>query len=305
VFRARDYEGVEDLRRMQGLVSRLWREAGRPPVSHHVGDLAWRRFAVPGREAEFPTRLWEEDGELVGWGWLSLPDELEVVIAPGRRAALLDGVVAWADERAGCAVKVDSLDADAELRELLAERGFVRLEGDELYSHARALDGLPDPVLPEGYALHHVRLPDDLRRRAAVHRASFGRPERPSRVTAESWATVASTWPYREELDWVVEAPDGAFAASCLTWLDEENRVGELEPVGTHVDHRRRGLGQAVCTAALHALRDAGAKTAIVLAKTEEARALYRAVGFEEVSRYTWFQRPPSQSSAPSWDALC
>ena len=289
--RARDYAGLDDLRRMQELVARTWREVGRPPLSHHVGDIPWRRFSVPGRARDFATRLWEDEGEVVAWGWLTLPDELEVVFAPGRRADLLDATIAWADERAGSAVKVDSLDADIELRALLTARGFLPCEGDELLSHALTLDALPEPVVPPGYALGHVRLPDDLPRRVAVHRAAFGRPERPSRVTEESYALVARLWPYRQGLDWVAKARDGSFAAFCLTWLDRENRVGELEPVGTHPDHRRRGLARAVCIAAMRALRDAGAETAVVLSATGEARALYRAIGFQEVGRYTWFRR--------------
>jgi ribosomal protein S18 acetylase RimI-like enzyme len=292
VLRARDYEGADDLRRMQGLVSHVWREALRPPLSHHVGDLPWRRFSVPGREATYPTRLWEEDGEVVAWAWLSLPDELEVLATPGRLPALLDEAIAWADTRAGRPVKVDSLDADTRLRALLEERGYGPEEGDELYTHARRLDGLPAPSVPDGYALRHVRLPDDLAARVAVHRTAFGSPERPSRVTEESYAAVAGWGTYREGLDWVATAPDGSFAAFCLTWLDEENRIGELEPVGTHPEHRRRGLATAACTAAMHALRESGADTAVVLAQTDEARALYRSLGFAEVGRHTWYRLP-------------
>lgn len=291
MLRARDYEGLDDLRRMQELVARVWHESGRPPLSHHIGDLPWRRFSVPGREQEFPTRLWEDNGEVVAWAWLTLPDELELVIAAGRREHLLDEARAWAQERAGGAVKVDALDTDAELRKLLEARGYSASESDPLFSHAMPLGALSEPGVPAGYTLRHVRLPEDLERRVAVHRAAFGRPERPSRVTEESYASVSSSWPYRESLDWVVAAPDGSFAASCLIWLDEENRVGELEPVGTHHDHRRRGLARAVCTAAVRALRAAGAETAIVSAVTDEARALYRAVGFEEVGRHIWFVR--------------
>ena len=88
----------------------------------------------------------------------------------------------------------------------------------------------------------------------------------------------------------VVEAPDGSFAAFCLAWLDEENRVGELEPVGVHEDHRRRGLGRAVSLAALARLREAGADTCVVYA-VERADypaplALYTSLGFESRARH-------------------
>ncbi len=73
-----------------------------------------------------------------------------------------------------------------------------------------------------------------------------------------------AAWPYRADLDWIVEAPDGRFVANCLIWLDERNGVGELEPVGTDPQFRRKGLGRAVCLAAMHALRQAGGRQGFV-----------------------------------------
>src|ERR671936_569373 len=61
--------------------------------------------------------------------------------------------------------------------------------------------------------------------------------------------TVAALAAAGYELDQVAVAPDGSFAAFCLCWLYEENRAGNLEPVGTHSDHRRRGLARAVSLA--------------------------------------------------------
>ena len=51
-------------------------------------------------------------------------------------------------------------------------------------------------------------------------------------------------WPYRSSLDCVVEAPDGRFAGYCLMWPDDENRVGELEPVGVREEFRRPRRGR-------------------------------------------------------------
>jgi hypothetical protein len=77
--------------------------------------------------------------------------------------------------------------------------------------------------------------------RAAVHRAAFS----PSRVRTESYLQVMRTWPYRAELDWIVESADGTPVAFCLVWLDELNHVAVLEPVGTDPAHQRRGTCQS------------------------------------------------------------
>jgi len=105
-----------------------------------------------------------------------------------------------------------------------------------------------------------VRGEQDLAGRVGVHRAAW----HPSRVTEASYRNVMAAWPYRSDLDWVIEAPDGRLVANCLIWLDERNGVGELEPVGADPAFRRKGLARAVCLDAMHALRAAGAGTAIV-----------------------------------------
>ena len=108
-------------------------------------------------------------------------------------------------------------------------------------------------MLPDGYRLRTVE-PADLEARVELHRVVWA----PSRVTVESFVNVQAAWPYRADLDCVVEAPDGSLAAYCLAWLDDANGVGELEPVGTHPDYRRRGLASAVCLFALHRLQRGG-----------------------------------------------
>ncbi len=70
------------------------------------------------------------------------------------------------------------------------------------------------------------------------------------------------------------------FAAYCLCWPDDQNRVGEFEPVGVREEFRRRGLGGAVCRFALRRLHEEGGRQAIVYCATGPACALYESVGF-------------------------
>lgn len=159
----------------------------------------------------------------------------------------------------------------------------------------RPLRDLPEPVsLPAGFRVRHISGEADLARRVAVHRAAFS-VLRPSRVTEQSYREVMAAWPYRPELDWVVEAPDGRFAAACLIWLDEANGVGELEPVGTDPTFWRMGHARAVCLAALHALARHGADIAVVASREMEglpsAPALYRSIGFRAATQVAVLRR--------------
>ncbi|ADJ42254.1 hypothetical protein AMES_0432 [Amycolatopsis mediterranei S699] len=57
----RGYTGPAGLRAMQSPAQRIWSKAS----SLHGGDLAWQRFQHAGREAGWPTALWEAGGEVV------------------------------------------------------------------------------------------------------------------------------------------------------------------------------------------------------------------------------------------------
>lgn len=104
----------------------------------------------------------------------------------------------------------------------------------------------------------------------------------PSKVTLPAYERLRSLPEYRPELDVVVVALDGALAAYALCWLDPTNHTGEFEPVGTHPQFRRQGLGKVVMQEGLRRLRHHGATTAYVTAigTNQAARRLYESVGF-------------------------
>jgi ribosomal protein S18 acetylase RimI-like enzyme len=144
--------------------------------------------------------------------------------------------------------------------------------------------------LPDGYTLRTVE-PGDWPSRVEAHRTAF----HPSRFREDVYEFVRATPDYRADLDCVAIAPDGLVAAFALAWLDDLNMVGELEPVGTHEDHRRLGLGRAVNLFALRRLRDEGATVGMVACRGDDAypipRALYESVGFRESQRWLAFGR--------------
>ena len=244
--------------------------------------------------------LWEADGSVVAWGWVLLPDALDFMVHPDH-PQLAEQVLDWFGRVAtGDPLSVTVLDAETGLIDALIRNGYAEsVPGPFDLFMARDLDALPEPQLPAGFSARHIRGEADLISRAEVHRAAWNATlmpsPQPSRMTAERYRNVMASWPYRPELDWVIEAPDGRFAASCIAWLDEKNRVGELEPVGTHPDYRRLGLARAVCLYSLHALRTHGAKSAIVYPRGDDAypvpAKVYRSLGFQPYARTLTYTR--------------
>jgi ribosomal protein S18 acetylase RimI-like enzyme len=88
---------------------------------------------------------------------------------------------------------------------------------------------------------------------------------------------------HRPDLDWIAEAPDGTVAAFAALNIDMRNRFAVYEPVGTHPDHRRKGLARAVMTAALRRLQSLEIADMVYVANwgTANAAHLYAAVGLE------------------------
>ena len=287
----------DDLGLMQELATEVWRLRG-PHVEHHAGNLAWSAYFASDALRESRRRLWLEGERCVAWGWVEEPSLLMFLVHP-ERAELLGEVLEWAE-----AGETSALEQDVATIAALEEHGYVRCSLDEpFFAHLlHSLDDLAEQcreVLDSTERLwedagdrlfRHAR-EEELERRVAVHRAAWS----PSRATKESWRRVMGAYPYRPELDCVVEAPDGAFAASCLVWLDDRTGVGLLEPVGTDTRFAGRGLARAVCVHALRELRRHGGEAALVHARGDAAypapKRLYETIGFREYARSPRFRR--------------
>jgi len=265
---------------MQALQQELWALEG-PQVATHVGDLAWR---LAREDLAWKRQLWLDGDRCVAWAWLERPATLDYEVHPEHRGGPLhEELLGWFESEA----EGDVLTTYALESHDLGAWGYECPEPYRWYAyHVHQLDHEPhEAAVPDGFTLRTVGGGDDFRKRVDVHRAVWP----PSRLTQAAYRRVTQAWPYRPELDCVLEAPDRAFAAYVLCWYDDANHVGELEPVGTHPAYRRRGLGAAVCRYALRRLRDEGARQAIVYAggrdQDEPARVLYESIRFRRHTR--------------------
>jgi ribosomal protein S18 acetylase RimI-like enzyme len=257
----------------------------------HVGDITWGLRQHEGRETEWTFRVWRDGERTVAWSWLKAdhPGALLEFDVRRDRLDLLGEILADPNART-----TGAFADDDEVRTALERNGFaadddaeMTRQGSVMRFLARDLpDALAPPRLPEGFRYRTVE-PGDLAERVAIHRDVWA----PSRVTESSFANVQESWPYRASLDCVVEAPDGRFAAYCLIWPDDENGVGELEPVGVREEFRRRGLGAAVCTFALGRWHEEGGSSAIVYCVTDAACGLYESIGFRRHATLVGYSR--------------
>jgi ribosomal protein S18 acetylase RimI-like enzyme len=304
-----DFELVTaaDVPLMQGLAQRV--TAIRPDLisaGASYGELAWiwgKGHATYG--PTWPRRLWFAGDDLVAWGWAYLPHQmrrsdgsvhdvtgayLAYQVHPSH-AELVDDVIGWYDGvAAGLERTVSPSAADEFALKQWTAHGYESDEaslgdtGDWTQLNERDLTEVEQPVLPAGF---RFRTADEAGAEAAVraHVDAWA----PSTYTAESYQGVRQTAAYRGDLHVLVQAPDGTMASSTIMWFDEANKTVEFEPVGTHPDYRRLGLGTVMLRHGMRLARAAGAAHATVVCLgapgRPEARGLYYGVGFRELSR--------------------
>ena len=272
---SRPFGGPADLPALHA-VARAATAADKPLSFVHVGDVTWGLYQhEPELARPKRVQIFERDGAPVAFGILWLPQTLHCAVAPEHRDdevydALLEWFAGAAGEELDGGLDVQLLESDVVFGAALARHGYAPNPEAAVFEHR--VRSLAEPVevspLPDGYALRHVG-PEDVERRVEVHRAAF----HPSKVTVPGYRALQQVPPYRAD-------------------LDDENGIGELEPVGTHPGHQRLGLGKAVCLEACRRLRELGADTAIVYSVAGyHAGRLYAAAGFEQLDRHIELRR--------------
>lgn len=298
--------GPSELRLMQGLAQQV--TASRPELLNAdatIGELAW----VWGKDFDALSRFWRHrlwfvDGRLSAWGWAHLPYRVPRKDGTFRetkaanliwqthpdQSELLSEILDWYDDVASGDDRLLTVQsADEKAQVIAAAYGYVfdaeagSDDGSWVQFNMRELTDLPDPVLPAGFRFLTAK---DVSRADAVkaHRDAW----QSSSFSEAAFERVQRTWPYRSDLHVLVESPDGTLAATAIIWLDEATRTAEFEPVGTHRDFRRRGLGTALQLHGMHLAKAAGAKHMLVAclggSAHAAARNMYYGVGFQALS---------------------
>lgn len=306
-LQARPYHDSTDLEGMRQLLT-AGVQSGAPASYMHPGVLDWMLHYPPDAAANRrDIRLWERSGEteraLAAWaifarheGTFDLFVDHTLHGAPAH-AAIADEYVAWAEQRARAAGLPHirtfwALDYDTVLARLLQERGFVVLDDLPPPLFGRALDDLPDIRLPPGFTLQSVRGLDAGRLRAEVTRSAF-QPQADWDGYWADYAAFINSAVYAGERDLFVRAPDGRGAAACTIWFDPVNAVGLFEPVATHRDFQRRGLGKAVMAAGMQRMKAAGMRRAVLGFDPHNAaaRALYTSLGFAAMCYFVLYSK--------------
>jgi ribosomal protein S18 acetylase RimI-like enzyme len=294
----RPYRDERDISAMRDILIE-GRKANTPTYYVHTGDLNWwLHYLNQDESRQGNITLWEDankNNEVIGWSLLS-PNFLafDIFIHPeANKSGIDEHILNWTEnlvsqvvrEKGGKKIYTTWIAEDDLARiAILESKGFTR---DEYHLHYMSLDldsFTSKLELPEGYHLRPVTGEHEVSKRAAVGHAAFG-SSKPFKAYTQNYLRFMRSPTYPSGYDLVAVAPDGYFAAFCIPWMDPISRVGYFEPVGTHPDYRRLGLGRSVIQEGLILMRQAGMTTGSVCVEYDNSagRGLYESVGFRIV----------------------
>lgn len=308
-FETRPYQGESDLALLLDFARVA--TAGRWPrgSTWHPGDVVWQLVGTTGFDPVPNIHLWLDEKGVAALGWFEPPlnltfelradvDEPEVTEdllrwAEGRRreeARIAAGDLPIAYSMLGTeTLAVEMRHSETGRIAVLERNGYSQHERGSI-QYARSLEvPIPEQHLPPGMKLRHAT-DADIEERAELHRDAWS-VWGASKFSAETYRRLRAAPVYQEELDVVLEGPDGRLLSYCICWEDPANGVGNFEPVGTRPAFTGQRLAQAVIYEGLRRLKARGMHTAFVGTATVNERALsvYPRCGFKQVDTSSYW----------------
>ena len=237
--------------------------------------------------------LWDAKGQIVAMLNPDSPGEAFFQVHPAYHSTvLISEMLGVAEQKLpkkkesrGYELLVWVNAADDVSKALFTERGYARSKFLAEHMRSRSFSQpIPDSLPPAGYTVRALGDESELPARSWLSWKVFHPDEPDEKYEGWEWYRNIQRVPiYRRDLDIVAVASDGELAAFCTVWFDDITRTAVFEPVGTHPNHQKRGLGRAVMSEGLRRARRLGATLATVSSYSTGAHALYESMGFTGV----------------------
>lgn len=175
---------------------------------------------------------------------------------------------------------------DEALLEQVKKRGYKI--NKEAFSHhlEYIIQGAYNCNLPAGYTLRSMKEDNLIAERCEIFGRSFNHPEPENWPSLFTYRQLQSAPDYNKENDFYITDENNKMVAMAIVWFDKINRIGHLEPLGTHPDHRGKGLAQELMNACFARLKHLGAEK---MPMTGGFEPFYEAIGFKKIrTGYMW-----------------
>lgn len=276
----------------------------------------------PSVNPDRDLRLWRnETGQLVGFGYLDLRSDEQRLdgllwfrVAPEHRTSRLpEEILTWGAMRLRACGQECSLPtrlmsgtggSDHWRIALLEMHGFAPLRYFLRMERPLGMGvTIETPTLPAGFTLRTVAGAHEAEAWVELYNAAFVDHWNHHPLSVERLLHIWRSPVYQPELDLLIVAPDGIFAAFCACEIDtgadlpEGGRIGWIEVLGTRRSYRGRGFGRAALLAGLQRLQAAGVSVACLTVDADSptgATRLYEGAGFAVTRRSIRYGQEPS-----------
>ena len=298
----RDFHWDEDFDTVNQFLFEAWK-AG-PLYRNWVPPMFENTKFGPGgteyldEEDEY-IKIWEDQSNIVAVSIVDPSGLCWILIHPDYLAVERE-IVLWIEEKK-IKTKKDPDDEvkyafvveehDTKRISMLEDMGFEKSSIEGVCQVHPFDKPIPECELPEGYSVRHALIMDEWEKYRELQMSVFKNIKDMGKDLLEIYSTASF---YVPELDIVAVDPEGNFAAFCTGRFDPVHRTAELEPVGTHPDHRQKGLAKAVILECLRRFQKYDPVAMVILgaAPSEGANRLYESVGFENKGvRYHWVKK--------------
>jgi GNAT superfamily N-acetyltransferase len=292
----RSYRGEEDYWRIREFLRRVFVLNDRREWSWQAYRFDYWRWHGVANLNEGPLEekvfVWETaQGELVAVLNAEGLGHAYLQVEPGARSRELEEEMvvtaeehlAVADGQGGRKLIVWAHEADPIRTDVLRGRGYAKAAWTEFQRRRSLREEVPAVPIAAGYTVRALGDEEELPARSWLSWKAFHPDEPDEAYEGWEWYRNVQRAPlYRRDLDLVAAGPEGELGSFCTVWFDDVTRTAAFEPVGTHPDHQRRGLGKAVMAEGLRRAQRLGATLATVGSYETPAHALYASAGFVE-----------------------
>jgi ribosomal protein S18 acetylase RimI-like enzyme len=248
--------------------------------------------------------IWEDSGEIVAvvhyeskLGEVFFENHLEYTHLKPKMLDYAEKYLFGNSKTGRFGVRAYVNDFDTALETLVRSQGYQRTpEYDRPMSKFSIPDPFPKITVPDGF---HIKSLQDENNLHKIHRAlwrGFNHPGEPPEDGIEDRRKMQMVPNFREDLNIVVEAPNGNFVAYSGTWYEGTNRYAYVEPVATDPDYRRMGLGTAAVLEGVRRCGELGATVAYVGSDLP----FYTALGFTRIFNSQCWTRYLDTDDSPS-----
>lgn len=283
-LRSHSYDKTADFTSVMKFLAELYEK------THSYENWFPDRFENCSEEREDGVRIWEDvndtETKIVAITSRDSPKDYFLSVDPEYHT--VEGeMIRWIDSHyyssktdKSSKLHINILEGNSRREKLLTEMNFIK---KGIYGYYRIRKGSsPKPKFPcpKGFTIRPIRKDEYVQQTLNIRKV-FGHGES---FTADVLEWISNCSFYHKELDLVAVNPDGIIASFCTFRVDPTSSIISLEPMGTHPDFRKLGLGKALMTEGIRRSMKFNPPFFYIdgAANTPAANRLYDITGFDE-----------------------